>query len=182
MNIMLKEKYNKDIAKIFQEKFGAKNRMAIPKILKVVINTGIGKYLKEKEAVDEIADSIRTISGQKPVLAKAKKSVSGFKIRQGQEVGVAVTLRGARMWHFLERLIFSALPRVRDFRGIDPKNIDKQGNLNMAIKEHIVFPEIVPEKVKNVFSLQVTVVNTAKTYEEGLVLYRALGFPFKSED
>jgi large subunit ribosomal protein L5 len=182
MSSILQEKYNKEIVKVFREKFGAKNEMAVPKILKVVINSGIGKYIKEKEAVDEIVDGIRTISGQKPVLTKAKQSISGFKIRQGQEIGVVVTLRGARMWHFLERLVFSALPRVRDFRGIDPKNIDKQGNLNMAVKEHIVFPEIVPENVKNVFSLQITIVNTAKTEEEGLELFKMLGFPIKSEE
>jgi large subunit ribosomal protein L5 len=179
MSSILQKKYNKEIVKVFREKFGAKNDMAVPKILKVVINSGIGKYIKEKEAVDEIVEGIRTISGQKPVLAKAKQSISGFKIRQGQEIGVIVTLRGARMWHFLERLIFSALPRVRDFRGIDPKNIDKQGNLNMAVKEHIVFPEIVPENVKHVFGLQITIVNTAKTEEEGLELFKMLGFPIK---
>jgi large subunit ribosomal protein L5 len=181
MKSILKEKYGKEVVKSFRDKFSVENRMAVPKILKVVINTGIGKYIKEKEAVDEIVDSLKVISGQKPVLAKAKKSISGFKIRQGQEVGVSVTLRGERMWHFLERLIFSALPRVRDFRGIDGKNIDKQGNLNVSVKEHIVFPEIVAENVRNVFSFQVTVVNTAKDDKEGLELFKMLGFPIKED-
>jgi large subunit ribosomal protein L5 len=178
----LREKYNKEVVEGFREKFGAKNVMAMPRITKVVINAGIGKYLKEKEAIDEVAENLKTISGQKPVFAKAKKSISGFKIRQGQEIGAVVTLRGKRMWHFLKRLVQSALPRVRDFQGIDPENFDGQGNLNIAIKEQIVFPEIVAENVKNVFSLQVTVVNTAKNREEGIELLRLLGFPIKTRE
>lgn len=177
----LKQKYDKEVVKAFWEKFGAKSVMAVPRITKVVINAGIGKYLKEKEAIDEIVESLKVISGQKPVFARAKKSISGFKIRQNQEIGVVLTLRGKRMWHFLEKLVHSALPRVRDFRGIDQKNFDKQGNLNMSIKEQIVFPEVVAENVKNVFSFQITVVNTAKSKEEGVELFRMLGFPIKSE-
>lgn len=183
-NIMasfLKEKYEKTVKGELQKKFGFDNAMAVPKITKVSINSGIGKYLKEKEAVDEIVDGLKTISSQKPVLAKSKKSISGFKIRQGQEVGVTVTLRGQRMWHFLERLVASALPRVRDFRGIDPKNVDQNGNLNLAIKEQIVFPEIVPEQVKTIFGFQVNVTTSAKNKEQGLELFRLLGFPIKQE-
>lgn len=176
----LKQKYDKEVVKAFQEKFGVKNVMAVPKITKVVINAGIGKYLKEKEAVDEIVENLKIISGQKPVLAKAKKSISGFKIRQGQEIGAVITLRGKRMWHFLEKLVRSALPRVRDFRGIDQKNFDGKGNLNIPVKEQIVFPEIAAENVKNIFSFQITVVNTAKSREEGIELFRMLGFPIKT--
>ena len=181
MASFLKEKYNKEAVPALKEKFGIKNAIAVPKILKVSLNSGIGKYLKEKDAVDEIVQNLKTISTQKPIFAKSKKSVAGFKIRQGQEVGVAVTLRGERAWHFLERLISSALPRVRDFRGIDPKNIDQSGNLNLAIKEQIVFPEIVPESVKTIFSFQVNVSTTAKTREEGLELFKLLGFPMKQD-
>ncbi|HBB36608.1 MAG: 50S ribosomal protein L5 [Candidatus Moranbacteria bacterium GW2011_GWC1_45_18] len=181
MSITLKEKYNKDAAKKFQEKFGARSVMAVPRITKVVINAGIGKFLKEKDAVDEIISAIRDISGQKPVMAKAKKSISGFKVREGQDVGIVVTLRGRRMWDFLERLVKSAFPRIRDFQGIDTKFFDKQGNFNIALKEHFVFPEIMAENVKNIFGFQVTVVNTAKTKEEGIGLLRLLGFPIKSE-
>lgn len=177
----LKQKYDKEVSKAFQNKFGVKNVMAVPKITKVVINAGIGKYLKEKEAVDEIVENLKIISGQKPVLAKAKKSISGFKIRQGQEIGAVITLRGKRMWHFLEKLVRSALPRVRDFRGIDQKNFDERGNLNIPVKEQIVFPEIAAENVKNIFSFQITVVNTAKSKEEGIELFRMLGFPIKEE-
>src|SRR4030042_59539 len=176
----LKEKYRKEAARGFQESFGARNVMAVPRITKVVINSGIGKLLKEKEAVDEVTAAVRDISGQKPVLAKAKKSISGFKVRQGQEIGVKVTLRGKRMWDFLERLVHSALPRIRDFRGIDRNFFDSQGNFNMAIKEHFVFPEIVAENVKHVFGLQITIVNTARTREEGIELLKMLGFQIKS--
>src|SRR4030042_47527 len=181
MASILKEKYDEEIKKAFQEKLGLSNRMAVPRITKVVINAGIGKYIKEKEAVDEITENIKTIAGQKPVLARAKKSISGFKIRQGQEIGVNVTLRGKRMWNFLERLIHSALPRVRDFRGIERKNFDQQGNLNIAVKEQIVFPEIVAENVKNIFSFQISVVNTAQNAKEGIDFFRMLGFPIKSQ-
>jgi large subunit ribosomal protein L5 len=181
MASFLKEKYNKEVIAKLKEKFGARNTMAVPKILKVSLNSGIGKYLKEKDAIDEIAENLKMISSQKPVFAKSKKSVAGFKVREGQEVGVSVTLRGERMWHFLERLVSSALPRVRDFRGIEPKNVDRDGNLNMAVKEQIVFPEIVPEGVKTIFSFQVNVTTTAKNRDEGLELFKLLGFPIKSE-
>ncbi len=177
----LKEKYKKDVARQFKEEFGARNVMAVPRITKVTLNCGIGKYLKEKEAVDEIAAALRDISGQKPVFAKAKKSISGFKLRQGQDVAITVTLRGQRMWHFLERLVHTALPRIRDFQGIDPKNLDANGNLNLAVKEHIVFPEIAAENVRNIFGFQVTVTNTAKTREEGTAFFRMLGFPLRTE-
>ncbi|MDI6777857.1 MAG: 50S ribosomal protein L5 [Patescibacteria group bacterium] len=180
MASILKEKYNKQVVRVFQEKFGVKNIMAVPKITKVVINVGIGKYLKEKDAVDEIVENIKFISSQKPILTKAKKSISGFKTRQGQEVGVSVTLRGERMWHFLERLVYSAFPRVRDFQGIDQKNFDRQGNFNIPIKDQIVFPEISAENVKNIFSFQVAIVNTAKSKEEGVELFKMLGFPIKN--
>lgn len=179
MPSFLKVKYEKSVKEELQKKFGFSNAMAVPKILKVSLNSGIGKYLKEKEATDEIIQNLKNISSQKPVFTKSKKSISGFKVRQGQEVGIAVTLRGERMWNFLERLVASALPRVRDFRGIDPKNIDQSGNLNLAVKEQIVFPEIVPEGVKTIFSFQISVVTSAKTKEKGLELFKLLGFPIK---
>lgn len=181
MTNKLKEKYQKEIVENFRKRSGMKNIAAVPRISKIVVNTGVGKYIKESEAVKEIFGSLKEISGQQPVLTKAKKSVSGFKIRQGQEIGVKVTLRGKRMWDFLEKLISSSLPRIRDFRGIDARNFDKQGNLNLPIKEHIVFPEISAENVKNIFSLQISVINTAGTKEEGIEFFRMLGFPIKSE-
>jgi len=181
MEITLKEKYNKEVFKKFQEKFGVKNVMKVPRITKIVLNAGVGKYLKEKDSLEEIVSAIKDISGQKPVMTKARKSISGFKIRKGQEVGVVVTLRGRRMWDFLEKLMRVALPRIRDFRGIKEKSFDQRGNLNIAIKEHIVFPEIMAENVKSIFGFQVTIVNTARSREEGIELFRLLGFPIKSE-
>jgi large subunit ribosomal protein L5 len=178
----LKEKYNKDAKKFFQDKFSDLNVMAIPKIAKVVINCGIGKMAKEKDAMEEIFKSIKEITGQSPVYAKAKKSISGFKSREGQEVGIVVTLRGERMWSFLERLIGSALPRIRDFRGIDVNNFDNRGNLNLAIREQIVFPEISPENVKTIYGFQITIVTTAKSKDEGIDLLRTLGFPIKIDE
>jgi large subunit ribosomal protein L5 len=169
------------VKKYFQDKLPDLNMMAIPKITKVVINCGIGKMAKEKDAMEEIFKSIKEITGQSPVYAKAKKSISGFKSREGQEVGIVVTLRGERMWSFLERLISVALPRIRDFRGIDMKNFDNRGNLNLAVREQIVFPEIYPENVKNIFGFQITVVTTAKNKKEGVELLKALGFPLKNE-
>jgi large subunit ribosomal protein L5 len=181
MEITLKEKYNKEVLKKFQEKFGVRNIMEVPRITKIVLNAGVGKYLKEKDSLEEIVSAIKDLSGQKPVMTKARKSISGFKVRKGQEVGVVVTLRGSRMWDFLGKLVKVALPRIRDFRGIKEKSFDQEGNLNIAIKEHIVFPEIVAENVKNIFGFQVTIVNTAKTREEGIELFRLLGFPIKNE-
>ncbi len=181
MSNSLKEKYHREAVIKFRDKFGVKNVMAVPRITKVVLNAGIGRFLKEKEAVDEIVAAMRDIAGQKPIMAKAKKSISGFKVRQGQEIGVTLTLRGRRMWNFLERLVNVSFPRIRDFQGIEDKYFDGQGNLNMAIKEHIVFPEIAAENVKNIFGFQVTVVNTAKTKEQGIELFKLLGFPIKSD-
>jgi len=181
MTSFLKEKYDKKVRPALKEKFGMKNFLAVPKIVKVTINAGIGKYLKEKESVDQITGDLKTISAQKPVFSKSKQSISSFKIRQGQEVGVKVTLRGERMWHFLERLVTAALPRVRDFQGIETKNIDQNGNLNLAVKEQIVFPEIVPENVKTVFGFQINVTTTAGNRERGLELFRMIGFPVKKD-
>lgn len=165
----------------FRENFGLKNAMAVPRIMKTVVNVGIGKSLKDQKKVDEIVESLRVITGQKPVLARAKKAIAGFKIREGQEVGVRVTLHGKRMWDFLDRLVHIALPRVRDFRGIPKSAVDQSGNLNIGIHEHLVFPEIVPEKVQHTFSFQVNVVTTAKDRKEGEALFRALGFPIQTE-
>ena len=178
---ILKEKYNQEVVFKMKERFGYKNIMAVPRILKVSLNSGIGKYLKEKEAVDAIVQDFKMISGQKPILSKARKSVSGFKIRQGQAVGVSVTLRGNRMWDFMQKLISSTLPRFRDFQGIEQKNFDDQGNLNMVVKEHIVFPEITAENVKDIFGVQVSIINSARTKKEGVELFRMLGFPIRND-
>jgi large subunit ribosomal protein L5 len=184
--LRLQEKYQKEVIPQMMEKFGYKNRMAVPEIEKVVINTGFGKLVsgktpeEQKKIYQPILEDLTLVSGQKPILKGAKKSISTFKIRKGMPVGAMVTLRGKRMNDFLERLIHIALPRSRDFQGIDQKSVDKKGNLTIGIKEHIAFPEVSPEKVKNIFGLEVTVVTNAKSREEGVELLRLLGFPIKS--
>ncbi len=181
----LQEKYQKEIIPEMVRKFGYKNKMAVPKIEKVVINTGFGRLItgktsdEQKKIQEEILGGLALICGQRPVLKKAKKSISGFKIRQGMPVGATVTLRKTKMYDFLERLIHLALPRSRDFSGIEKKSFDERGNLTIGIKEHTVFPEILPEKTKNIFGLEITIVTTAKNKEEGLELLRLMGFPIK---
>jgi large subunit ribosomal protein L5 len=146
----------------------------------VVVNVGVGKFLKESNRVDEIRTSLEMITGQKVVSTKARKAIAGFKIREDLEVGMRTTLRGKRMWDFLDRLIHVALPRVRDFQGITLRSVDTYGNCNIGIKEHLVFPEIVPEKVQTIFSFQITIVTTAKDAKAGETLFRAIGLPLQT--
>ena len=182
MNIIsAKEKYAKVVAPELKKKFGYKSIMAVPRIKKAVVNVGIGKIIKEGDKIDEVVSSITAITGQKPLKTKARKAISGFKVREGMEVGVKVTLRGKRMWQFIDRLINATLPRTRDFQGIDRKSVDKGGSINIGIKEHMIFPEISPERVKYAFGLQVTISTDANSQEEGLELFKLLGFPIKSE-
>lgn len=174
-----KSNYEKNVIPAMREKFGYGNSLAVPRIEKVVINAGVGKINKESEKIDEVLNALGNIAGQRPMKTKAKKAVSGFKIRKGLEIGIKVTLRGKRMWSFIDRLINVALPRSRDFQGIEQKSVDEKGNLNMGIKEHIIFSEIEVEKVKNIFSFQITVVTTAKNKKEGIELLRLMRFPLK---
>ena len=184
--LRLPEKYKKEVIPQMMERFSYKNKMAVPKIEKVVINTGFGRLVsgktseEQKKIQDTILQDLSLISGQRPVLKKAKKSISGFKTREGMFIGAAVTLRGKKMFDFLERLIHIALPRLRDFRGVESNSFDKKGNLTIGIREHIAFPEILPEKAKNIFGLEITVVTTAKSREKGIELLRLLGFPIKA--
>jgi len=185
--LRLKDKYVKEAIPVMQEKFGYKNVVAVPKIEKVIVNVGFGRLIsgktsnEQKKIQDAILHDLTLITGQRPVLTQARKSISGFKIRKGMPVGTQVTLRGKRMFDFLERLIHIGLPRSRDFRGIDIDSFDEKGNLTIGIKEHIAFPEISPEEVKNMFGFEVTVVTTAKNKEEGIELLKLSGFPIKSE-
>jgi len=182
----LLEKYKKEVIPAMMTKFNFKSVMAVPKIEKVIVNSGFGRMITEKTSdeqkkiCDAILNDLSLIAGQKPTLTRAKKSISTFKIREGLPVGARVTLRGKKMMDFLERLINIALPRSRDFRGIEQKSIDKKGNLTTGIKEHICFPEVSPEKVKTIFGFEVTVVTTTKKREEGIELFKLLGFPIKS--
>jgi large subunit ribosomal protein L5 len=184
--LRLKEKYQKEVIPEMMAKFGYKNTMAVPRIEKVVINTSFGRLIsgktseEQKKICQNISDDLSLICGQRPQITVAKKSISGFKIRKGLPLGARVTLRGQRMYDFLERLIHIGLPRSRDFRGIDQKSFDEKGNLTIGIKEQIIFPEILPEKAKNIFGLEITVVTTAKKKEEGIELLRLMGFPIKS--
>ena len=184
--LRLQEKYQKEVIPAMMEKFGYRNKMAVPKIEKVVINTGFGRLVsgktseEQKKIQDTVLQDLSLISGQRPVLTRAKKSISGFKTREGQVIGAAVTLRGKKMSDFLERLIHIAFPRLRDFRGIEINSFDKKGNLTIGLREHIAFPEILPEKAKNIFGLEITIVTTAKSREEGIELLKLLGFPIKS--
>lgn len=175
----LQKKFKKEVIPQLMKEFGYKNTMAVPKPQKVSINVGISKAKTDPNFADQVINDIRIITGQMPVRTKAKKAISGFKIRQGQEVGVMVTLRGKRMWDFIERLTSAAIPRIRDFQGIDKKNFDGQGNLNYAIREQIVFPEISHDDIQEIFGLQINLKNTAKSKEEGIRLLKLLGFPIK---
>ena len=161
-----------------KKKFGYKNNLAVPRIVKVVVSAGTGS-IKEEERKKNIEKSLTLITGQKPKVNQAKKSIATFKLRKGMPIGYSVTLRGKRMDDFLEKLINVAIPRIRDFRGISPNSIDEAGNLTIGFKEHIVFPEAAGEDVRSAFGLGVTVVTNAKTKEEALELFRLLGFPFK---
>lgn len=181
----LKDKFEKEAIPAMMERFGYTNKMAVPRIEKVVANTGFGRLIagktsdEHKKIQESILNNLSLICGQKPILTFAKKSISGFKIRKGVSVGACVTLRGQKMYDFLERLIHIGLPRSRDFRGIEQNSFDKKGNLTLAIKEQITFPEILPEKSKINFGFEITVVTTAKTKEEGIELLKLLGFPIK---
>ncbi|MFC1594917.1 50S ribosomal protein L5 [Patescibacteria group bacterium] len=176
----LKAKYKKEVVANIKKKFGFKNDLRVPRIKKVVINTGIGKLREEKER-EEIKKMLELIAGQKPQPCLAKKAIASFKTRQGLIIGFRVTLRGKRMYDFLERLVWIAIPRMRDFRGIDLKSIDEGGNLNIGIREHIIFPEMSGEDVRKMFGLQITIVTNAETREEAVELFRELGFPLKRQ-
>lgn len=185
MKIDVKEKYIKEAVPKMMQTFGYKNRMAVPRILKVVLNAGFGKLIsgkggdEEKKIIEEAKEALTLISGQKAALTIAKKSISGFKLRKGSPQGVKVTLRGSRMHDFLERLLSIVLPRTRDFRGLPASLVDEKGSFTIGMKEHTFFPEVPVEKVRTSFGLEVTVVTSAKTKKEGLGLLKLLGFPFK---
>ncbi|MDD5071988.1 MAG: 50S ribosomal protein L5 [Patescibacteria group bacterium] len=178
----LKEKYDKKIAPQLKEKFGYKNIFMAPKLEKAVVNVGFGRFNKDSAYIDNIKNNLADITGQKCVLTKAKKAISAFKIREGMVIGAKVTLRGARMYDFVEKLVNVTLPRVRDFRGLAEKSIDKTGNLTIGFKEHLAFPEVSHDSVENIHGLEVIISTTAKNKEESLELLKLLGFPLKREE
>jgi large subunit ribosomal protein L5 len=179
MSARLRDKYTKDVIPALKKEFGYKNVMAVPKIEKVVINMGLGEATANAKLVDVGADELARITGQKPVTRRSKKSIAAFKVRKGQPVGTMVTLRGERMWEFLDRLMAIALPRVRDFKGVSPKGFDGRGNYTLGLKDQLLFPEIDYMKVDKARGMNVSVVTTAKTDEEARKLLQFMGMPFR---
>ena len=178
----LRKDYDDRIVKAMTEKFGYKNRLEVPKLDKIVINMGVGEATQDKKKVDVAAQEMELIAGQKPVVTKAKKSIAQFKLREGMPIGVKVTLRRERMYEFLDRLITIALPRVRDFRGLNAKSFDGRGNYAMGLKEQIIFPEISYDKIDKVRGMDIIVTTTAKTDEEARELLRLFDFPFPRDE
>jgi large subunit ribosomal protein L5 len=176
----LKERYDKDVTAALKKEFGYTNVMAIPKIQKVVVNMGLGEATSNAKIADTGADEIARITGQKPVITRSKKSIAQFKLRKGMPIGAMVTLRGDRMWEFLDRLMAVALPRVRDFRGVSPKGFDGRGNFTLGLKDQLMFPEIDYMKVDKSRGMNISVVTTAKTDEESRKLLQLLGMPFRT--
>lgn len=177
----LKAKYQKEIIPKLREEFGYNNNLAVPCLKKVTINIGTARAIREPKFLDVVVDTLTRISGQKPVYTKAKKSISNFKIRKGMTVGTMVTLRGNRMYDFIEKIINISLPRTRDFRGIPTKAVSSQGDINIGFVEHTVFPEIKSDEVETIHGLEVNISSSAKTKEEGISLFRQLGFPLQEE-
>ena len=175
----LKERYEKEVAPALKKEFGYSNVMAIPKIEKIVVNMGLGEATQNAKIVDTGADELGRITGQKPVITRAKKSIAQFKVRKGMPIGTMVTLRGERMWEFLDRLISVALPRVRDFRGVSPKGFDGRGNYTLGLKDQLLFAEIDYMKVDKARGMNISVVTTAKTDEEARRLLQLMGMPFR---
>lgn len=170
----------KDIVSTLKKQLGCANNHQVPALVKVVLNVGVGKSLKDQNFLELVETSLIRISGQKPVRTRAKKSIAAFKIREGMVVGFCVTLRKKRMMDFIQRLVMFALPRTRDFRGIEQKSVDAHGNMSLGIKESIIFPEIKSDEIEKIHGLEVCINTSANTREEGLALFKALGFPFKS--
>jgi large subunit ribosomal protein L5 len=177
----LKQKYNDEIKKALQEEFGYANVMQIPGLVKVVVNTGVGEAARDGKVIDGAVDDLTKITGQKPIVTKARKSIAQFKLREGQPIGAHVTLRGDRAWEFVDRLVNLSLPRIRDFRGLSPKQFDGNGNYTFGLQEQSVFHEINQDKIDRVRGFDITVVTSAKTDAEGRALLRRLGFPFQDE-
>ncbi len=176
-----KEKMQQVVVPALKQQFGYTNIHEFPRLVKVTINSGLGKG-RDPKFVDTIVETLRKITGQQPMKTKARKSIAGFKVREGMVVGVSVTLRGERMWHFVDRLANIAFARIRDFRGIPESAVDLDGNFNYGFTEHTAFPEIPPDEVESLHGLQVTITTSAKNHEEGLVLFKGLGFPFVSKE
>lgn len=173
------KKYQEEVVAKMMEELKIDNQMAVPRFEKVALNIGLSRAEKDQNFIENVTKDIRSITGQAPTITKAKKAISGFKIRQGQKVGMRVTLRGKKMWDFLDRFVGVALPRTKDFQGISLSNLDERGNLNLGIKEQLIFPEIKSDETDTIFGLQVNIKTTAESKEGGLKLFKLMGFPIK---
>jgi len=178
----LKERYRQQVLPRLQQELGFSNPMQVPRVEKVVVNMGVGDALKDGRMLEAAVDDLTIITGQKPVITKARKSIAGFKLREGQAIGAKVTLRGDRMWEFIDRLVAIAIPRIRDFRGLNPNAFDGHGDYTLGLTEQLIFPEIDYDKVSNVRGMDITIVTTATTDDEGRALLSALGFPFQGQN
>jgi large subunit ribosomal protein L5 len=178
----LKQRFREELVGRLQEELGYGNSFQVPRLEKVVVNMGVGEAAREAKLLDGATQDLATITGQKPAVTRARKSIAGFKLREGMSIGCKVTLRGARMWEFVDRLLSVALPRIRDFRGLDPEAFDRHGNYTIGVTEQLIFPEIDYDAVEQVRGMDITVVTTAKTDDEGRALLRALGFPLKERE
>ena len=176
----LKEFYSQEVAPAMMKKFGYKNVMEIPKVEKIVVNMGVSDAVGNPKALDAAVSDLTQISGQKPIVTKAKQSISAFKIREGMSIGTKVTLRGERMYHFMDKLLNVALPRVRDFRGISPKAFDGRGNYTLGVKEQLIFPDMEYDKIDKIRGMDITIVTTANTDEEARELLKLMGMPFSA--
>lgn len=177
----LKTKYKEEVVKKLTEQFNYANPHMVPRFEKIVVNMGVGEAATDAKAIDGAVEDLRTITGQQPMITRARKSIATFHLREGMPIGAKVTLRGDRMWDFFDRLISTAIPRIRDFRGISPKSFDGRGNFSMGVTEQLIFPEIDFDKVDHTRGMDITIVTTANTNEEGKALLDAFGFPFKQE-
>jgi large subunit ribosomal protein L5 len=177
----LKEKFENEVLPALRQELGRDNRMSLPDLEKIIVNMGVGSAISEKKHLEDAVEALRQITGQKPVTTIARKAIAGFRLREGMPIGCKVTLRKQRMWEFLDRLISLALPRVRDFRGLDPKAFDGHGNYSMGLVEQLVFPELNPDKFTRVQGMNISFVTTTSSDDEGRILLRLLGMPFKRE-
>ncbi|TET99023.1 MAG: 50S ribosomal protein L5 [Dehalococcoidia bacterium] len=178
MTPRLKERYREEVMPVLMKEFGYRNVMEVPRPEKMTVNVGLGEAVADAKALDSASNDVAVITGQRPVITRAKKSISNFKLRAGMPIGVMATVRGARMWEFLDRLVNAALPRLRDFQGVSPNSFDGRGNFSIGIREQLIFPEIEYDKIDRIRGLQVNIITTAKTDEEGKRLLELLGVPF----
>lgn len=176
----LKEKYNKELKKQLKDELKIENVNEIPRLMKIVCNMGVGEASADAKILDNAMNDMRIITGQQPAVTRAKKSIAGFKVREGQAIGCKVTLRGDRMWEFLDRLLATAIPRIRDFRGLNPKSFDSHGNYSMGVTEQLIFPEIDYDKIDRTRGMDITFVTSSDSDDNARALLRALGFPFKT--